>query len=869
MIDQTRRNFLETMGAGVPTLSILSQAAAQGAGLPGTEEPKPGSPKFTLVDLGPYFNAGPADFGPREKARNLNGRSALDGLIYTPAGQQRLRGIPFRLGPDGAHEKSWIWLSTRTGKAVSSAEIPLRNKVGFVCFAHFCDWDPNESSGLDTGEVEKVGQTLAEAVLVYSDRGEERFPIRRRIEVNSPSIRWGFPGYACVSHHQDSARKSSDEIEELRDWGWFRLQSDVLEGNYAVDATTNAPRPSLWLFALENPHPDRSIEVLRLRSASEDPLVVCGITLFHGRQHPLRYDRLTLYRLTLPEPQGAENAKWTVDIDMGVVARSYTLSAFEPQQWLVAPDVGLGSRAVPGSVRDLYLEVTASPEATLLLQNVRTGQRFEFGLDQVRAGKELPRTAAQPRIEILDREKVWLHGRVLDAATGRPTPVRLSFRSNEGRYIPPYGHRTEIDAGTFKDWGADLKLMDTSYAYVDGTFQIELPVGDVYVEITKGFEYAPVRRKLSIHAGQRELDLEVARALDFRSLGWVAADTHVHFLSPSTAVLEGQAEGVNIVNLLAAQWGGLFTNVGDLSQEALTSRDGETVVWMGTENRQHILGHLAVLGTQVFPMSAGGVQESYHGDPLRDTLADWADACRRQGGLVLSAHFPYPAGEQAADIVLGKIDAVELYPDFGRQFDNLRFLHWYRCLNCGYRLPVVAGTDKMGAGMPVGANRTYAQLGREPVSQLNWARAVRSGNTFMTAGPLLLFEADGRVPGQEINLGQGGGSIEVMAKAQSTVPVHKVEIVWNGRVVASREHNQGTRELTLRESIRLSGPGWLAARCSSNLRPNWTMKLLAHTSPVYIQVPGQEVFSETAAAYLLTQIEAGRTWVETLRNSRN
>jgi hypothetical protein len=120
----------------------------------------------------------------------------------------------------------------------------------------------------------------------------------------------------------------------------------------------------------------------------------------------------------------------------------------------------------------------------------------------------------------------------------------------------------------------------------------------------------------------------------------------------------------------------------------------------------------------------------------------------------VSVHFPYPAGEQAADIVLGKFDAVELFPDFG-----LRFLHWYRALNCGYRLPAVGGTGKMGAGTPVGGNRTYARLGGEPVNPANWARAVCNGNTFMTTGPLLLFEADGRAPGREIRWGQGGGSI--------------------------------------------------------------------------------------------------------------
>jgi hypothetical protein len=178
-----------------------------------------------------------------------------------PTGQQRFRGIPFRLGREGAGEKSWIWLSTRTGKAVSGVDIPLRDKAGFICFAQFCDWDPNEVPDLDTDAVEQVGQRLADAVLVYSDGGEAPFPMRRRIEVNAPSIRWGIPGYACVSHHPDRTRQSGNELDELADWGWFRLQSDVLEGNYEVDAATGAAKPSLWLFALPNPHPERSLRL--------------------------------------------------------------------------------------------------------------------------------------------------------------------------------------------------------------------------------------------------------------------------------------------------------------------------------------------------------------------------------------------------------------------------------------------------------------------------------------------------------------------------------------------------------------------------------------------------------------------------------
>src|ERR1700759_2833524 len=102
---------------------------------------------------------------------------------------------------------------------------------------------------------------------------------------------------------------------------------------------------------------------------------------------------------------------------------------------------------------------------------------------------------------------------------------------------------------------------------------------------------------------------------DLRVKGCGRADTHGHFVSPTTALLEASAEGLNLVNLLAAQWGDLFTNVGDITNEPLVSRDKENMVWVGSENRQHILGHIGLLGPRapVYPLSAAGPDESYLG----------------------------------------------------------------------------------------------------------------------------------------------------------------------------------------------------------------------------------------------------------------
>jgi len=172
----------------------------------------------------------------------------------------------------------------------------------------------------------------------------------------------------------------------------------------------------------------------------------------------------------------------------------------------------------------------------------------------------------------------------------------------------------------------------------------------------------------------------------------------------------------------------------------------------------------------------------------------------------------------------------------------------------------------MGAYMPVGTNRAYAYLGQQEFTFANWAKAVRSGNTFVTSGPLLFLEADGRSPGQEINLSAGGGTIDVHVRAISFVPFHRLEVVLNGSLVASRDAASGTREMALTEKINAPGPGWLAARCSSQLGPvtSWEFMVQAHTSPVYLTAPGQELFSQDAVAYMLALIEGTQIFAENL-----
>jgi hypothetical protein len=871
----SRRDFLLTMGAAIPTISLLE---ANAGALPGTPSaPVPGgSGKFTTVNLGAYFNSSSKDFGTREHSALITGDSAKDFFIRAWGGKRDLQGIPFALGPEDLASKRWLVLSSKPGPAVAAkAEIAVGKKANFLCLTSFCDSDPNEDPKPGVDVFQKVGQRLADVTLVYEDGGTHALPLRRRFETHSVVNPWGHLSFTALPSGALRPTKINDPLGNATEWG--SLQTTV--------GGSRAGGPDLgmlWVCALENPEPSRTIRAVRFEGAAEDVVVICGMTLYHGQGHPLRSEPRAVYRITLPEAAAKDESRWRVEVDLGTVARTYILPDFDPEAWLAAPAKGLGERvSVNSRARYLYAEVVASLGATLRLNDSKAGKHYAFDLARVVPGNELQATDGGGAIEIIEQGRKWVHFQVLDGESKQPTPVRLALCSKEGRYIAPYGHRTEVNDAWFQDYGADLKLMDTSFAYVDGTFQVQLPPGEVYVEMTKGFEHEAVRQKIEIKPGQREVTLEIPRFTNLRSKGWVTADMHTHFLSPSTAVLEAQAEGLNLINLLAAQWGDLFTNVGDLSHGPLLSADRESLVWVGTENRHHILGHIGLEGVQgkpVFPMSSDGPEEAYLGDPLWSSLAEWADVACQRKGLAVAVHFPYPTGEVAADIVLGKIDAVEIWPkDINlyedkvrpspvEQFNTLAYLDWYHYLNCGYRLPAVAGTDKMGAYIPAGANRVYAYLGDEEFNYPNFSKAVRSGNTFASSGPLLMFHADGKPPGAEITLGAGGGTIQVIAEAQCFVPIHRLEVIFNGKVVASSEDKAGAKTLRISENVKVQGPGWFAARCSSRSGPisSWRFKIAAHTSPVYVQIPGRELFSPEAATYFLQLIDGSQSYIETL-----
>jgi hypothetical protein len=605
-------------------------------------------------------------------------------------------------------------------------------------------------------------------------------------------------------------------------------------------------------------------------------VVVAALTLFDGTADPLV---LAPRRQVLVQGfDGGLGGLPVVDLGIAIRSRPLDLPAAHaarlgPLGWGTPVATGggaddrvgdtvAGAPASLGSTPAAVLDVALAPDA-----------RLRFGDWEVRAADldAGPSTSADGKVTImpLAPADIRVECRLTAGETDEPAPARVRFWAADGRYLPPLGHREEVNPGIFEDSGAGLILGRDTYAYVTGTFQIDLPVGAVEVEVVKGFDHRPVRRTLDVVPSTRRLDLAIERSIDLRPQGWLSADSHVHYLAPSTALLQAAAEDLAFVHVLATQLGDHLIGVTDLPWGSMSDPSGRHAVVVGTENRQNMLGHVGLLGARraVLPMAAGGAPEGHIGGALTELLADWADRCHADGGLVVAAHFPLPYAEIATDIVTGRIDAVELQC-FAPGLDNPSILEWYRYLNCGYRLPVLGGTDKMSAEIPVGGVRSYARLDPEaPPTFASWAAAVRAGRTFASSGPVIELAVDGFEPGDVLTLPSSGGRLEARVRVRATQPIIRaVEIVVNGQVVATGEPPTAATDFTLRAPIEVRAGAWIAARSRSDqqIHSAFSSSMASHTSPIYVEVRDRPLFVVDDAQAILPIIDGTLEWVRTM-----
>jgi hypothetical protein len=793
---------------------------------------------YQPLDLSEHYNAGTAWF---------NG--ALTPDAAPPLGRQALRGLPFLLGESAARNVIAFGDDMR--------DSPVVIQVGVAARAMIVAHRVRRTRIFDGGP---VADPVAEYVLRFRDGTIDRQPIRDRFEINVIPTRWGQLPFRSVPDRSDYLPSRYD--------GRYGTSGD--RQSEAEQAT--ARHWYLWVW--NNPRPGQVVESIEIVPRGL-PFGIGGITLSFADEYPIVREGARPVTISLIDPTDAERPfDLAIDVDRGTTTFPYSLPTGSSESFIRDDFAGWGEKTSETSANS-YVEVAALSSATVSIKRAgETIGEFRWGdlLERGTLMTERP-MAGRARIEIADPGRNWVRTRVIDDATGRPIPCRVHFRSPEGIPYQPHGHHTHINGnlGTWHvDVGGDVRLGQISYAYVEGACEGWLPRGDVIVDVARGFEYEPLRQKIHIASGQQTLELRLKRWCDMNARRWFSGDTHVHFLSTQGSHLEAGGEDLNVVNLLLSQWGHLFTNTEEFLGRPTVSRDGRTIVYATQENRQHFLGHLTLLGLKdvVMPWCSDGPSEAEMGGTLEDTLSAWADRCHAQGGTVILPHLPAPNGEPAALIATGRVDGVEMLTHV-----PYNHLEYYRYLNCGYRLPLVGGTDKMSSEVPVGLYRTYVYIPpHQEFNYDNWCANLRAGRTFLSGGPLISLTVDGHDIGDTVTLPSSGGTVEVEASVESIFPVHVLEIVQQGRVVASAAEASGARRLSLKTRLKIDGHTWLAARAggpgydrSIPHHDEWARGVMAHTSPVYVASGGDwRLFDRDAAEYMLTLIDGSLSYIQDL-----
>ena len=460
----------------------------------------------------------------------------------------------------------------------------------------------------------------------------------------------------------------------------------------------------------------------------------------------------------------------------------------------------------------------------------------------------------------------FLPVRLRDSETGLPLAARVRVVDSRDHYWPPQGHQKRISTGWREDVGGDVIVEDKTYAYVPGNFILPLRDGEYRLEVLRGLEYEPYQSNFTVKGAEPSaLEVKLQRWSNLQREGWYSGDTHVHFVSPHGALLEAQAEDLNVVNILATKWDELITNVEHFTGAPDRISEPDRIVYVNEECRHDYLGHTVLLNLKklVYPLTWGGPDEGVVGGLDYPAMAMQADKTHAQGGFVGWAHFPGPHGELAVDVALGKVDSVDLMtwgdPLASRGGRPPAAEVWYGFLNCGFKLPATAGTDKMANSQVAGIPRAYVQV-EGSFSYESWLEGIRAGRTFVTTGPLLRLKAAGKNLGKTIDASRGE-EIEFEISVQSWIPVDQIEIVQGGEVVSAWDNEADSRDLTLRGRITVGNSSWIAARVRGRQLPyQMGIPLMAHTSPIYIDVDAEPRRSSRDAAFFLKWVEEALVW---------
>jgi hypothetical protein len=444
-----------------------------------------------------------------------------------------------------------------------------------------------------------------------------------------------------------------------------------------------------------------------------------------------------------------------------------------------------------------------------------------------------------------------LTGSIIDEATGERVAAKVQVLESTGRFVHPSNALLKVGSGP-------------PFFYSDGSFDVDVMRGVTQVIVERGTEYAPVQMSVDVpNQGVEAVEIVLKRWTDLGNQGWHPGNTHIHYdekesrpderLSLDPRVEDLRMTAVSILKRRDLEYATNKYPVGMLTEFS----SAHHYVECGEESRHNQepwrigYGHIMLLNLHnvVEPLSRGVLVDAF--EPDYPPLSFACDDARRQGGLVIWCHNGNGM-EAPVAAALGKLDAFNLFDPF---WNDSEYDIYYRMLNAGLKLPASSGSDWFISS----ANRIYTNTGGA-FDYESWVQALKDGKTFITNGPAVFLSVGGQEPGGEIEA-QAGKSLPAVIRWQSHYPIKRVELLFNGNIVAKKVFENGSTSGEIEADVTALADGWIAARLASDVRDSFYQPVFAHTSPVYVKAGRDSQEKKDAAVWFDNAIEQSLEWV--------
>lgn len=435
---------------------------------------------------------------------------------------------------------------------------------------------------------------------------------------------------------------------------------------------------------------------------------------------------------------------------------------------------------------------------------------------------------------------------------------------------------------------------------------ISLAPGTYTITYSRGPEYIPQTKKITIPKGKDSIDLSfrLKRWIDVAKYGWYSADHHVHaagcshYDSPEEGVLARdmfrQALGEDLDVSAVLTWGPSWY----YQKQFFTGKDDSI------STKDNIIRYdVEVSG---FPSSHAGhivllrvKEDDYPGTTTIEQWPTWTVPilkwAQKQGGIVGYAHSgwgldPMEPTRDLPNYILPKMDgiganeyvvavtqgAVDFY-SAGDTYLLNELNMYYHSLNCGFRTTLSGETDfPCITDLRVGLARSYFKSDRA-INYDDYVAAIKSGRSYVTEGRAHLpkFSVNGTEVGtnnSELRL-KGKQTLSVDAEIAAYLPPVSdsnsakpesnrvywnilsarigntqnvgVELLVNGRPVDTTEITADGKLQKLNFKYTTDKSCWVAVRILGAL----------HSNPVFVVIDGKKISQPKSAEWCMKAVD--------------